>query len=650
MRSYDLSTFKWVLRGYTPYQWAWGRSMETGVAQVSEIPEIPACVPGSVQAALRKAGLLPDWNMGLNARACEWIENRHWMFETALPEDLSAPATSRTGKDDATAAVRLRCEGLDGSGWVLVNGREVGTFANTFVPHVFDLTHAMREHSNRLQILFDCPPRWLGQFGYTSRITDWKPRFNYTWDWCPRMVQTGIWDAVILEVGPPRSLADARCQAAGTALRVWTCGQHARLTLADSEGRVLRTGEFRGEVVWENLPVQPWWPNGSGPQPLYTVRCECPDSGESRCWRVGFKIVEWRPCHGAPAGADPWLCVINGKPIFLQGVNWTPIRPNFADVTVSEMRKRLLAYRDMGCNVLRVWGGAVLEKESFYDICDELGLMVWQEFPLSSSGLDNWPPESPQAVEDMARIAASYIARRQHHACLLCWCGGNELQGSLDGGKVGTGKPVGKDHPMMARLRQVVADMDPGRRFLETSPCGPRFVASSDDFGKGLHWEVHGPWTPESEQYWSRDDALFRSEVGAPGPSSAPLIREFSAGLSCLPASLDNPLWRRTAWWIQWPQFIAENGREPLSLEEFVAWGQRRQAEALTIALSRCKARFPACGGVIIWMAHDAFPCAANTSLLDFNGDRKPAAEAVARLFLAPAAELGQKPDAPPQR
>ncbi len=272
----DLSTLTWSLRGFTPYQWQWGRSMETGVALVSEIPEIPAPVPGSVQAA-------------------------------------------------------LRCEGLDGSGWVLVNGREVGTFANAFIAHAFDLTPALRERDNRLQIVFDCPPRWLGQFGYTSRMTEWKPRFNYTWDWTPRLVQIGIWDAITLELGPPAALAAARCQAAGTTLRVWAAGGPCRLTLTDGDGRLVRVGEFTAEAIWENLPVEPWWPNGDGAQPLYTVRCESLVDGSIREWRVGFKSVEWQACEGAPADADPWLCVGNRKPVFLQGVNWTPIRPNFAD-------------------------------------------------------------------------------------------------------------------------------------------------------------------------------------------------------------------------------------------------------------------------------------------------------------------------------
>jgi beta-mannosidase len=418
-----------------------------------------------------------------------------------------------------------------------------------------------------------------------------------------------------------------------------------RLTLADG-ARVLRTGEFVDTLTWDNLPVERWWPNGHGTQKLYTVTCVPVDGGESRSWRVGFKAVRWEPCAGAPAGADPWLCVVNDRPIFLQGVNWSPIRPNFADVTEAEVRTRLETYRDLGCNVLRVWGGAVLEKESFYNACDELGLLVWQEFPLSSSGADNWPPEDPRAIDEMAAIAASYIERRQHHVSLLLWCGGNELQGDLEGGKTGCGKPVTNDHPLIGRLAATVARLDPSRRFLPSSASGPRFVADAKDFGNGLHWDVHGPWRGETEEYWQRDDALFRSEVGAPGASPAAVINQYAGGLPVLPGSLANPLWRRVSWWLEWPEFLAEQGREPRDLEEFVAWSQQRQAVFLTRAVAACQGRFPRCGGIILWMGHDSFPCPTNTAILDFHGQEKPAALAVGKLFRAHASQLARTPAA----
>ncbi|MCX6377226.1 MAG: hypothetical protein NTU88_14545, partial [Armatimonadetes bacterium] len=271
--------------------------------------------------------------------------------------------------------------------------------------------------------------------------------------------------------------------------------------------------------------------------------------------------------------------------------------------------------------------------QCFYDMCDELGIMVWQKFPLSSSGVDNYPPDDEKSIEDLAAIAETYIARRRHHVSLLIWSGGNELM-NLEG------TPVDASHPLIARLQQVVEENDPIHRFVPTSASGPTEWVLPDSRGKGLHWDVHGPWKADGNldegwaDFWANDDALFRSETGAPGCSSAEIIRKYAGEYEVMPATPENPLWRRTStWWIEWGQFIAENGREPETLEEYVAWSQERQKRTLSVAVKRCKDRFPACGGVILWMGHDCFPCTANTSVVDFEGNPKPAALALKEIW-----------------
>ncbi|MFW5856906.1 MAG: glycoside hydrolase family 2 protein [Planctomycetota bacterium] len=662
--SHSLSELEWKLAGFLPHMWRRARSIELGVETESEIPCVPATVPGSVQRALREADLLPDWYVGLDARACEWVEHRHWVFQARLPDAWLA--------DAGGARCVLRCYGLDYEGVVRVNGGEAGAFCGTFTPHAFDLTPCLQKDGNLLEIVFFEPPRWLGQFGYTSRMTEWKARFNYTWDWTSRVVQIGIWDDLVLETtaGPAFERLEVRADAdpaAGTGmLRLSggaSGGDRVTVTLADADGRVVReeteplAAFVDGGISWSDLGVELWWPNGEGAQPLYTVTCRLLDADGSECdragRRVGFRRIEWRPCVDAPEGALPWICVVNGRPIFLQGVNWTPVRPTFADVPADETVRRVALYRDLGCNTLRVWGGAVLETEAFYDACDERGLLVWQEFPLSSSGLDNWPPEDPDAIAEMEEIVRSYIERRQHHASLFVWCGGNELQGALDGGKQGCGRPVDGTHPMIAAMERLVAALDPGRRFLPTSSSGPRFIADADDFGKGIHHDVHGPWKLPDETregaraYWAGDDSLFRSETGAPGASPADIIREYAGDLPLLPGTRDNPLWRRTSWWIEWPTFVAQEGHEPESLEAYVAWSQARQADGLALAVQACKDRFPAMGGILLWMGHDSFPCTANTAIVDFHGRPKPAALALEPVFRSrPAAETDGRLDA----
>ena len=633
-KRYDLAQLNWTLSGWMPELWRVEQSMEIGASPNAEVAAIPAAVPGSVQMSLLKAGLIPDWNIGLNHRACEWVENRHWVYETTIPQDWI----------QAGQKVRLNCRGLDYRGTILVNKTEVGTFEGSLAPHVLDLTGHLAETTNKLRIVFDLPPRWLGQYGYTSRMREWKARFNYTWDWVPRLVQTGISESIYLEVTDGKEITELRCV---TDLDLETGGElkiNGKVNGASVEISLKRNGgtlrketlaaeQFNSNgILWDRLDVDKWWPNLCGDQPLYDVDVVLLDKAgtavDSATRRVGFRNVSWRRCEGAEH-ADPWICVVNGRPVFLQGVNWTPIRPNYADVTEADYRKRLELYKDLGLNIMRVWGGAFLERERFYNLCDELGLLVWQEFPLSSSGVENYPPDDSDAIESMLPIVKSYIERRQHHPSLIIWCGGNELMDKQY-------KPVDDTHPLIAQIRAIVDSDDPTRRFLATSASGPEFSAAEQNYGKGIHWDIHGPWQIGGEldtdwvRYWANDDALFRSEMGAPAASPADIIQNSAGELDPLPGNASNSLWRRTSpWWIEWHVASQELGREPESLQEYVNWSQNRQARALAIAVKACKDRFPRCGGSIIWMGHDCFPCTANTSIVDFNGDPKPAAVAL---------------------
>ena len=208
----------------------------------------------------------------------------------------------------------------------------------------------------------------------------------------------------------------------------------------------------------------------------------------------------------------------------------------------------------------------------------------------------------------------------------------------MDGNKTGMGKPCSPDHPMLKRLEKVVCELDPNRRYVHASPSGPRGGASIEEFGKGLNWDVHGPYIncspQEMKQYWSKNDALFLSELCCPGASPVEQIENYADGLPIFPPTADSPYWSRpTPWWIDWGRLVALRGREPRDLAEYVAWSQENQAESLCDGMRACKARFPRCGGVLLWTGHDTFPIPINTSILDYSGNPKPAALALSEIW-----------------
>ena len=652
-KEYNLTSLDWALWGYRPESWKMDFNFNELKGPKAEYINIPVKVPGSVQKALKDAGIISDWNIGNNYISSEWIGNRHWIFATKIPDEWITKESN----------IVLRCMGLDDNGVIMVNGKEAGKFNNTFIPYTFDLTPFLKDKNNTLAIVFECPPTYLGQIGYTSKIKNWKPRFYYGWDWIPRIVQVGIWDNIVLDVLNKDYSGIDNLKVVTAADKVKDLGRleiSAEMTPKAYHGRVRiqlmkDTGEplidetlpavqLRAGKTWDNLKVRRWWPNGSGDQPIYKLSCTLYDAdgaiGRTIEKKIGFKNVEWLPCKNALPEADPWLCSINNKPVFLQGVDWTPIRPNFADLTETDYRKLIKTYKDLGVNIFRVWGGGFPEKEWFYNICDEMGILLWQEFPLSSSGLDNYPPDTPDEIVVMSKISESYIRRLRDHVSLLLWCGGNELY------EMGDTAPVNDKHPMIRCMKEMVKAEDPTRRFVTGSPSGPSISAGYQNYGKGVNWDVHGPWTlpftasdhtmNAVRDFWNHDDALIHSEVGVAGAMSAAMINKYRGEYPALPANLDNMLWRQVSWWIEWNDFLQyNNGKEPKSLEEYVAWSQERQTTGLSIALKANKSRFPECGGFIIWMGHDSYPCPINTSIIDFDGNLKPAAIELSKIWKA---------------
>lgn len=608
---------------------------------------------------MREAELLPDWRKGLRSLECEWVEHRHWIAETDLPPQTDG------------GPVILEAEWLDYHGWILIDGEIRGTFAGPMLPHRIDLTPWLGDNrSHRLSVVFDLPPEEQGQFGFTSQSHLFKPRFNYSWDWCPRFVPIGAWGRIRLLSGPAADAAVVSIQSSLDETTAGTGSLSVRVTVGPiahpasvwkvcllDEGIVAAervfplTMEF---LTLDHVPVVPWQVNTHGEPKVYTVEVSLlnasgvPEFTETRT--TGFRTIRWLPCEGAPAGADPWLCEVNGKPVFLQGVNWTPVKVNYPDVTCQDYVRLIEQYRRMGCTLFRVWGGAFLESEDFYDLCDRSGILVWQEFPLSSSGIENTPPDDPAVINTLEQIARSWCRQRTHHPSLILWSGGNELYTGPSIHDPSLQAPVTRDHPCIARLARVCAEECPDRRFIPASPSGPVDYARAENYGRGIHYDTHGPWGQGSDpdleawqHYWDDDDALFRSEVGMPGAMDPDAIRCWAAGETCWPP--EGRYWVHTAaWWTQWGNVLCEvcasapNAEE--ALRQYCAWTRERQARCYEIAARACKARFPRCGGFLVWMGHDCFPCPANNSLFDVEGKPKPAVDALRKVFLTPPEQL----------
>ena len=535
--------------------------------------------------------------MGTNSLDWEWVNNREWFLE----KDFQLP------KKRMPRRIILHCMGLDFSGEIHLNNQRICGFEGMFIPVEKDITDKVNyEGTNTLRFVFYQSPELDGQYGYTSRIDKFKARFSYVWDWCPRIVPVGIWDDVYIECSGEAGISDFYPESVKsddgwrinsvTELNVYEAGIYElRYMLFDNAGgRISIHGSEKklsaGKTVCRDNfsagEVNEWYPRSEGNVYCYTLQAEILKEGrviaaESR--KVGFRRVSLVPNSNSPDNALPYTVTVNEKKIFLKGVNYVPVSPLYGTVTEEDYRRILSRFAGMNCNLIRVWGGGLLEKDIFYSLCDELGFMVWQEFPLSSSGIDNAPPDDTSILKDLETLGTVFVKKIRSHPSLVIWCGGNEL---MTEGYV----PVDEANEAVKLLGGLVKLFSPETPFLPASPSGPVFSAELKNSGKGIHHDVHGPWlfkgTEEHFRYFNEDDAMVRTEVGTPGASRKEILDKFKGEFSLWPPDETNPYWtHRGAWWIQWKEMSSLFGEwKSGDIEEYLTFSRMLQAESLRYA------------------------------------------------------------------
>lgn len=629
MKTIELTN--WKLNGYYPYVPLLGKGVELGNDLRGILKPMDVVVPCGVHTALVKNGYLQDPDFECNSNACEWVENRWWFFttEVELVEKTRYPLI-------------LEFDGLDYRCRVFWNGKPLGICENMYVKHQFNVTDDVRVGKNSIGVLFENVPQEMSQIGLTAETFTQKARFGYKWDFCTRLVNIGIWKPCRLRERLPHEVTEFYFCPKG--------GGHAELTLKFAEPlrncpvKVVLSREEK--TVFENfceatgaelcLSVsvdQPelWYPNGAGKQPLYELRIVtgCGAEQSEKTASVGFKTIQLQQNDGAVKDSLPYVFVVNGKRIYVKGVNMTPLSHCYGDVTKSQYEEMLCALRDMNVNLIRVWGGGLIETEWFYELCDRYGIMVWQEFIQSSSGLDNVPSKRPEFLEKLFETAESATREKRNHVCLSVWSGGNELRDGED-------KPSTFEDENIAGLLQIVQKNCPHVPMLPTSASGPQEMADPET--KGKNHDVHGPWQYVGERlhydFYNRIDSYLHSEFGVNGMTCYESLRRFISEENITLQSVDeNIIYRHHGdWWDTSDRDRAVFG-EPKDIYEKIRQSQFLQAEGLRYAVEANRRRAFENSGSIIWQANEPFPNFSCTSLIDYYGYKKPAYESVRKAF-----------------
>ncbi|MBR5312502.1 MAG: hypothetical protein IKU40_06440 [Clostridia bacterium] len=617
----------WTVAGSWPFTVMQGASVETGAKFTAVTPVIPAKVPGSVYDDLLCAGLIEDPYYERNSLLCEWVANRFWSYQN----------TFEVSPDIRGKRVRLVLKGIDYHAHIYLNDRKIAEHTGMYVPCVTDITDALKYgEANTLTVVLENAPDEMGQIGYTSRTFTQKARFGYKWDFGTRLVNLGLYDEVYLDVcSDPLKDVHIRYIGDGT-LKITAENPEFTGTLSYN-GWVCAMGPAQdGKLLLHDPMPKLWYPNGYGEQPLYDLKLTTDD--DEKTYRVGFRTVEYRQPKCADRTVLPYIPVINGREIYIKGVNMTPLDHMYGCVTRERYEQFIKMAAQAHVNLIRVWGGGIIEKEDFYDLCDRYGIMVWQEFIQSSSGIDNIPSKRPEFLALCEATARAAVTEKRNHVSLTYWSGGNELMDEH-------GIPSTFDDPNIAMLREIVRELSPEILMLPTSASGP--TEWFDPAHPERNQDIHGPWKYEGTEghynLYNSSTILLHSEFGVDGMSNLPAIESVLAPENRKVTTMgENLTWRHHGEW--WDTYVYRE--RPLfgelsDLGELVKLSQFMQAEGIRYAIEshrrRSKTAHPwsldgdnVCVwprqeniGAIVWQFNEPWPCVSCTCMVDYYGEPK---------------------------
>ncbi len=618
----------------------------------SDLPAaIPAAVPGVVHQALIAAGVEVDANLRDGEAAQRWVGRSDWVWRRRLE---AGDLPSGTGHDDL---IELEFDSIDTVGCIRLGDRLVADVDNQFHPHRIRIPVAEIHDGLELAVELRSPMRALessvvnhgerpvnadGEWGIYSYLR--KAACSFGWDWGPQCPSLGLVGEVRL-----RRWRDARIQAVrplvamcetdaavveievDVEIDVETAGEgplqiEAMLEGPDGRRWVVRESvlDGRGRLRIDVSAPQRWWPRGHGEPHLHDLvvtlhRADEPIDVASR--RIGLRRVE---IDRTPDDTgESFRFVVNGRSIRCLGANWIPDGLYPGTATATRTRARIEQAVAANFNMLRVWGGGVYESDAFYERCDELGVMVWQDFMFACATY----PEHSAFLESVQREVRHQVSRLSCHASVVVWCGGNE--NVLAYRNWGWKERMPADQAWGRRiftelLPSLVSELDPSRPYLPDSPWSGTVDADPNDPDRG---DRH-TWDLKLEGILEMVPR-FLSEFGHQSPPMRDTI-EAAIGAEALSSEAPDAMVafesRQRGWGgdaAQYDRWL-EDWFLPASDLDQRLWSMHLlQARAMTLTYEWLRLNRSRCGGVLVWQLNDAW-AGHSWSLIDVAGRCKP--------------------------
>ncbi len=604
-----------------------------------------ATVPGVVHTDLLSNGLIPEPFYADNERVIQPVHEQDWQYRREF--DCSG----------GEGPVTLVCEGLDTVAEVRLNGNLVGQSESMFLVYRWDVTRFLQRGRNTLEVTFRSPLRaaeaYRERYGLLRsmhkeydepRLYIRKAQYAFGWDWGPAFPTVGIWRPIYLEVTNRPALTDVWAKvlradekearlAVSVELNGNTKGLQLQVALWRSGTKVAETrvAAEPDAVTCELNVTNPdlWWPNGYGAPALYDLVVRLVGNGEvvdERRVRVGLRTVQLvLQRDGAPAFAFK----VNGREIFAKGADWIPADSFLPRVGRAKLETLLRYARDAHMNMLRVWGGGIYEDDAFYDLCDELGLLVWQDFAFACGVY----PEDAHFLDLVRAEVEQNVRRLRNHPSVALWCGNNECEWIW---RRETQEPV--EHMPGYRIfhdliPEWLSQLDDSRPYWPTSPWGDPDDPDSETTGNRHQWDIWSRWVDYREV--KRDHSLFVTEFGFQGPANRQTLEQVLPEEERWPQSrlfeFHNKQVEGTE---RLFRFLAGHLKVETDFGRFIHAAQLNQALALKTCVEHWRSGWPRTAGVLIWQLNDCWPV-TSWALIDSNLIPK-AAYYWARRFFSP--------------
>ena len=595
-------------------------------------------IPGSVYSFLLDAGKMENPHVGENELSALALMEEDYSFET----------TFDTGEEIlAQEHQAIVFDGIDTLAEVSLNGTVLGRADNFFRRWEWDVTGLLQESGNVLRVDLDSPLRYIREkdaeqhFGGSRHAMKGfpqirKPHCMFGWDWGPRLPDAGIWkDVTLIGFGKARledvSIEQDHSDGVSVTVTAKASGGKLEISLTTPEGEVF---SLENGTPYKVKNPQLWWPNGLGDQPLYTVTVQLKENGElleESKKRIGLRTLtihrekdEW---------GESFAHEVNGIRFFGMGANYIPEDNVVSRITPERTRRLLEDSKACHFNVIRVWGGGWYPNDFFYDLCDELGLVVWQDMMYACANYNL----TDEFEESITAETVENVRRIRHHACLGLWCGNNEMEW-LANDKKYDGNDVTKAY-YIRMFEQIIPKIlkkeDPHTYYWPSSPSsGGSFDEPNSPYRGDVHnWEVWHSGVPFSEyrKYCFR----YLSEFGF---QSFPCLQTV-AGFA---EKKDWNVFSRVMERHQRNegangkilQYLSMTYLYPSTFENLLYASQLLQADAIRYGVEHFRRNRGQCMGAIYWQLNDIWPVASWASL-DYHG-RWKALHYVARRFFAP--------------